>query len=92
MNKYFCFWKNKEEVMRVSKTDTIFANEKIISTVYGEISDIDCAKTPIERMINLVRSVSNPGVCQIEGYQVELEWSDTTKTIQDCVQEVLSIA
>lgn len=78
--------------MRVSNTDTIFANEKIISTVYGDISEMDCSKTPIERMINLVRSVSNPGVCQIEGYQVELEWSDTTKTIQDCVQEVLSIA
>lgn len=78
--------------MRVSKTDTILANEKIISTVYGNISEMDCSKTPIERMINLVRSVNDPGVCQIEGYQVELEWSDTTKTIQDCVQEVLSIA
>ena len=78
--------------MCVSKTDTILANEKIISTVYGNISEMDCSKTPIERMINLVRSVNDPGVCQIEGYQVELEWSDTTKTIQDCVQEVLSIA
>lgn len=78
--------------MRVSKTDTIFANEKIISTVYGEISNVDCSKTPLERMINLIKSVSNPGVCQIEGYQVEWEWSDTKKTIQDCVQEVLSIA
>lgn len=78
--------------MRVRKTDAIFANEKIISTVYGEIFDVDCSKTPLERMINLVRSVSNPDVCQIEGYHVELEWSDTTRTIQDCVQDILSIA
>lgn len=76
----------------MGKTDTIFTNEKIISMVYGNISDVDCLKTPIERMINLVRSVKNPDICQIEGYQVELEWSDTPKTIQDCVQEILSIA
>lgn len=78
--------------MRVSKTDTMFTNEKIVSAVYGGIFDIDCSKTPMERMINLFKIVRNPGICQIEGYQVELEWSNTTKTIQDCVQEVLSIA
>lgn len=76
----------------MGKTDTIFTNEKIVSTVYGEKADIDCSKTPIERMINLIKSVSNPDVYQIGGYQVELEWSNTKKTIQDCVQEVLSIA
>ena len=76
----------------MGKTDTIFTNEKIVSTVYGEKADIDCSKTPIERRINLIKSVSNPDVYQIGGYQVELEWSNTKKTIQDCVQEVLSIA
>ena len=92
MNKFLIFWKNKEEVMHVSNTDIMFTNEKIISTVYGEISNVDCSKPPIERMINFIKNVSTPNAYQIHGYQVELEWSNTTKTIQDCVQEVLAIA
>lgn len=76
----------------MSKKNSTFTNEKIISTVYGEIANIDCSKAPIERMIGLVTKVNNPCVYQMEGYQVELEWSDTQRTIQDCVQEILSIA
>lgn len=76
----------------MSKTEGMFTNERTISRLYGEIFNIDCSKTPMERMINFMEKVDNPGIFHMEGYQIELEWSDTQKTIQDCIQEALQIA
>lgn len=72
----------------MNKTERMFTNESVISRVYGEIPNMDCSKTPTERMKNLVKQVENPGRFYLEGYEIELEWRDTQKTIQDCIRDV----
>lgn len=42
-------------------------------------------------MVQLIANVENPYAYHMEGYQVNLEWSSSGKTIQDCVRDVLKI-
>lgn len=46
---------------------------------------------PLHRMVQLIANVENPYAYHMEGYQVNLEWSSSGKTIQDCVRDVLKI-
>lgn len=73
-------------------SDNQFSNEKILAKVYGETCAVNLNQEPLHRMAQLIANVENPCTYNMEGYQVKLEWSDSEKTIQDCVHDFLSIA
>lgn len=77
-------------MMQVS--DNQFSNEKILAKVYGEAHGINLKQEPLQRMAQLIMNVENPCTYHLEGYQVDLEWRDSERTIQDCVRDFLSIA
>jgi len=67
-----------------------FSNDELINRIYGR--RINCKKPPIERMVSLAANVASTKSFCIEGVQVELEWKEDGRTIQDCVEDFLSKA
>ena len=69
----------------------INTNDKILSELYGTALEVDISQNPRNRIANFLERVNNPNLIQGKDYQIELAWSDTDRTIQDCIKEVLTI-
>ncbi len=66
-------------------------NNEILSELYGTVLEIDISQNPRNRIANFLERVKKPNLIQGKDYQIELAWSDTDRTIQDCIKEVLTI-
>ena len=66
-------------------------NNEILSELYGTALEVDISQNPRNRIANFLERVNNPNLIQGKDYQIELAWSDTDRTIQDCIKEVLTI-
>lgn len=73
--------------MRGSEMQT---NEKIVSELYGTTDEIDISQTPCNRILRFLEKVKTPNYIKGEDYQIELAWRDTERTIQECIQELLT--
>ena len=69
----------------------INTNDKILSELYGTAVEVDISQHPRNRITNFLDKVKNPNVIQGKDYQIELAWSDTDRTIQDCLKELLTL-
>ena len=78
--------KNK---LRGDVVDGIFVNESIITKLYGKAAKIDLSKPPSERLEHFVEKVSMPNRIIFGDYEIELAWSDTERTIQGSIQELI---
>ena len=67
------------------------ANDKILSELYGTAVEVDISQNPRNRITNFLEKVKNPNMIQGKDYQIELAWSDTDRTIQDCLKELLTL-
>ncbi len=74
----------------MSKVEVKTSNE-ILSELYGTVLEVDNSQNPRNRIANFLERVKNPNLIQGKDYQIELAWSDTNRTIQDCIKEVLTI-
>lgn len=74
----------------MSKVEMKTSNE-ILSELYGTVLEVDISQNPRNRIANFLERVKNPNLIQGKDYQIELAWSDTDRTIQDCIKEVLTI-
>ena len=74
----------------MSKVEVKTSNE-ILSELYGTVLEVDISQNPRDRIANFLERVKNPNLIQGKDYQIELAWSDTDRTIQDCIKEVLTI-
>ena len=66
-------------------------SNEILSELYGTVLEVDISQNPRNRIANFLERVKNPNLIQGKDYQIELAWSDTDRTIQDCIKEVLTI-
>lgn len=74
----------------MSKVEVKTSNE-ILSELYGTVLEVDISQNPRNRIANFLERVKNPNLIQGKDYQIELAWSNTDRTIQDCIKEVLTI-
>ena len=68
----------------------INTNDKILSELYGTSVEVDISQDPRNRITNFLEKVKNPNLIQGKDYQIELAWSNTDRTIQDCLKELLT--
>ena len=66
-------------------------NNQILSELYGTVVEVDISQNPRNRIINFLEKVNNPNLIQGKDYQIELAWSDTDHTIQDCLKKLLTL-
>ena len=66
-------------------------NNEILSELYGTALEIDISQNPKNRIANFLKRVKNPNLIQGKDYQIELAWSDTDRTIQDCLKDLLTL-
>ena len=66
-------------------------NDKILSELYGIEVEVDISQHPGKRIANFLEKVKNPNLIQGKDYQIEFVWSDTDKTIQECLKELLML-
>lgn len=76
----------------MEKEERKITNEDILTALYGEMNDIDLSKEPLQRMVQFISRGKDPTTYYMDDYRVELEWRDTEKTIQNCIQDFFSIA
>ena len=67
------------------------ANDKILSELYGTVIEVDISQNPRNRIANFLEKVKSPNLIQGKDYQIELAWSDTDRTIQECIKELLTL-
>lgn len=82
--------KNKIRGESVNEISGTLINENIVTKLYGESVQVDLSKPIKERIIRFVESVSRPNKIMHEDYEIELAFSDTERTIQECIQELLT--
>lgn len=51
--------------------------------------EVDMAQPPIQRITSYLGNTDNPATLKIEDYEVQFEWSDTQKTLQECFTKAL---
>ena len=75
----------KENLSANEKTDVLqpFINIDIIKEI--ELSD-----APFKRILTYLSKVERPHYFQMEGYQVELEWTDTNITLQERIKDIFT--
>ena len=69
----------------------INTNDKILSELYGTAIAVDISQDPKNRITNFLEKVKNPNLIQGKDYQIELAWSNTDRTIQECIKELLTL-
>ena len=73
----------------MNEENKVLTNESIVSKIYGENVAIDISKSPDERIVGFVKKINEPNIFHMNDYEVELAWSNTARTIQDCMRELL---
>lgn len=76
----------------MSKKENLSTNEKtdiLQHPIHVDvIQEIDLSETPFKRILAYLSKVRNPYSFQMDGYQVQLEWMDTSITLQDRVKDI----
>lgn len=65
-------------------------NQEVLHKVYGKECGIDASQKAVTKISQLFEKNKNPRLCKIDDYEVELEWSDTKKTMQDCLHDMFA--
>lgn len=58
--------------------------------IQKEVKEIDGSKTPLQRTMDYLSKVENPFSFNMQGYHVELEWTNTEITLQNRLVEMLA--
>lgn len=76
----------------MSKKEKSTANEKtniLQPSICTEIiQEINLSETPFKRILAYLSKVEDPYSFQMDGYQVQMEWMDTSITLQDRVKDI----
>ena len=65
-------------------------NRNVLKDVYGISDSIDFRSTPSKRMKSLLPNITSVIKYVMEGYQVELIWDNSEKTLQKLLEGVIT--
>lgn len=65
-------------------------NKDVIEKVYGTSADIDFNSPPQQRIMQLIPDVQCFSRYKIDDYEVELTWSDSSRTLQESIRNVFA--
>ena len=78
----------------MSKKENLPTNEKtniLQQPIHVDvIQEINLSETPFKRILAYLSKVGNPYSFQMDGYQVQLEWMDTSITLQDRMKDIFT--
>lgn len=66
----------------------IIDNEKMLEKMYGVTNSISFEEEPRQRLRQFVSEIGKPSLFTFDGYEVELVWPDTVRTIQESVKNI----
>lgn len=69
----------------------VLINNNLVSEIYGTPVEVDLSQAPVERMACFLKTIERPDIIIGDDYQIELAWSDSAHTIQNCIQELLTL-
>ena len=75
--------------IRGDRVSEMLIEENPITKLYGKAVQIDLSKQPRERLIDFMKKVSIPNRIIFGDYEIELAWSDTDRTIQGSIHELI---
>lgn len=70
--------------------ENVMRTGKVKRDIQKGIEEIDESKTPLQRTLDYLLQVENPCCFNMQGYQVELEWTNTEITLQNRLEEMFA--